>query len=1406
MNHFLRLFILVIFSAAASIDTYSQTLKFFDVDKSQFPILKGKFYAFDAAQISQKPVHQDLTIRENGVSMPILSVVCPPDPDVQALSSVIMVDISGSMSTVYSTFTGLELAKTAATAWVNGLPKGLSEAAIGSFNDLNYINIDFTESRQALLSTLATLQPTGGTNYDKGLLEPFAGALQLSKNAKYKKVIIYITDGLPNFEPNIQAIIQEAKSQECTIFAITLGLPCPTSLRQITAQTGGAYFENVTTFQEAQTLYLSMLKTSQMAEACEIVWQSKHVCTENTQTATLEWNGVSQSSNYTLEISRVSSLNFQPQKMLFSTGLSVGKPHDTTLQVTAKGSDFRVKNITSSESSFDIFPKQFTLKAGESKTLTVRYTPRDSSYYWSEFTFDTDICPQEYYAAARFSAKRSIPQKSTIQLSYPNGEEVLVAGGDTKIRWNGIPATDQVLLEVSSDNAASWQPIARNASGLEYPWRIPKNPGSQYRVRVVQSLEKPAEVTNDTVSCLGHTDCIRKVLWSPDGTKVLTAGMDGNAIIWNAQDGSMVHTLSSKYSAITHCEWSPNGKYIVTAGTEDSIFIWEAATGAKIKALLLYVDKTSYLTWNHAGNTLLICSNDGSIIFWNHEAETYSRYSFLSGVDIITAAQWSPDDKEIVLCTENLNTAIIWSTITSQERLRLSGHTKNVRHAAWSPDGRYIATGGGDKIITVSEASTGKIQAKLIGHSQLVTEVAWSPDGAYLASASDDLTSCVWDPINGSRLLELVGHTGILTHVEWNPNGTQLATSSGDNTARVWDAYTGTQEKLVRQNGYLTHLSWSPNGKRLATSGCDFNAVLWNVNPAFIPFQTDMSDTVFSIVAPTPLVLDIDMGQLSVGSSKDTVIAEFLRNTGTYPYRVDSIALDYTTDVSEFTLVNQHYPIEIKVGEHRFGEFLFHPTSAGLKSARIIIYTQAEIITRTITGVGIIDSVEIQGVPIGFGKVDVGTDKDVKNGYVIINHSSSPVQMSIAENGPNNDAYSLIDQKTNHTLNPGQSVSIDVRFSPKNLGRTGGGLTFDFHGKRSPVAMQLFGEGVPNSPLLAMNYSINMGKVTTGEQRDSMAVVMVLNKSSNVITLSSIEIRGTNPDNFKVLNNGVLTLQPQEKLLLDIRFAPKSTGNKYAELVMTPQGGGDAITMTLIGNGVEGAGNSNPATATLLVGSVSGKAGDTISIPIRMIASKNLFASKAREFRGILECNAAALSPVGVNSVVTAQNGVNSFAFSFPILTKDTQIIYSFQVLPNTDSLSEVQLRDVYSVGGKVTLTTEKGTFRFLPSKRDTSGTGKDTTGTGKPGVVYDYIQLGPLSPNPVGNTSELTIRLIEKGKTLVQIIDMSGRIVKTLLQQDMPIGLITLHVDARDIGVGTYFIDLQTPTQRRLLQMEVMR
>ena len=89
--------------------------------------------------------------------------------------------------------------------------------------------------------------------------------------------------------------------------------------------------------------------------------------------------------------------------------------------------------------------------------------------------------------------------------------------------------------------------------------------------------------------------------------------------------------------------------------------------------------------------------------------------------------------------------------------------------------------------IKVWDVETGNVLQTLPGHRADVYTVAFSPDGRWIASGSEDSTVKIWDGRSGELVHTFRGHTGIVTSVAFSPDDRRLISGSRDHTAKVWD-------------------------------------------------------------------------------------------------------------------------------------------------------------------------------------------------------------------------------------------------------------------------------------------------------------------------------------------------------------------------------------------------------------------------------------------------------------------------------------------------------------------------------------------------------------------------------------------------------------------------------------------
>ncbi len=774
---------LILLLVILSNNLMSQSLVVFDVDTSNFPVMKAKFFAFDVdgRQIMNLRI-PDFEIKENGLTRNILNMSCPAPKPPAALSSVLVLDISGSM-----TDTKTVIAKDAVRAWIAGFNWVTSESALTVFHDENALIQGFTNDSLLLIGKLDNVYSGYNTLFNKALLDPPAGGIPVAKNGRFKRVIVMITDGYPSLPTNTNEIIYMARQNNVIVFPVTMGYNCPQDLKDIALQTGGTWFENVTTTEQAREVYLKILSMAQASEPCTIEWNSETMCGDtvtNVNFRLLPYD-ISQTIQYSKPEKAVAQLSFNPGLLIFKNKMP-GKVYDTTITITANNSDFVISKIRSTKPCIKISPDNLSLKAGERKDVTVSYTPVDYEYESIELFFDNDACPAQYLVSSIHKGKKTVAD--TLKLTHPNGGESFVVGSDSIITWQGIGENDTVRLEYSTDGGKSWVLIAEKAVGLKYIWKnIPKPASPTCLVKVKQINPVFINDCNPKWTTLSING--KSVEWSPDNTMIAISGA-GLITVVDAVSYKTLHRYYRHYEEATEVHWSPDGTKIASSG-DRSIKIWNVADEKLI--FEMPHGYTNCFNWSPDGKWIAAgLFNSTDIKIWEVENGIDGGYIHGNSGSVIRIC-WSPDGKRIATVSDD-RTCNIWDFNSASLIKTVYKHHGSLDCVSWSPDGKKIAIGSTDEdfnaYVKIWDASTYTMVDSVPGH----TFISWSPDSKSIATIIDNVI-LTWDVSSGKEIKSFNGHLSNVYSIDWSSDGRRIVSTSYDKTVKIWDAADGSVVK-----------------------------------------------------------------------------------------------------------------------------------------------------------------------------------------------------------------------------------------------------------------------------------------------------------------------------------------------------------------------------------------------------------------------------------------------------------------------------------------------------------------------------------------------------------------------------------------------------------------------------------
>jgi WD40 repeat protein len=203
--------------------------------------------------------------------------------------------------------------------------------------------------------------------------------------------------------------------------------------------------------------------------------------------------------------------------------------------------------------------------------------------------------------------------------------------------------------------------------------------------------------------------------------------------------------------------------------------------------------------------------------------------------------------------------------------LTFASHQQSVRVVAWSPDGRYLASGGDDGQLLVW--GTDGVVHQHVAYPAAVTALAWSPESERLATGAANqvtfltaltgtvlasfphnhlatVTSLAWTAHNQQQVVSgaldqraivwqttsyqpqtiFMRHTAPIESVSWATDGTTIASSSQGGVVRVWNAESGQEVHPLYQDAPLPMraAAFAPTGTQLAVGGDDGIIRLWN--------------------------------------------------------------------------------------------------------------------------------------------------------------------------------------------------------------------------------------------------------------------------------------------------------------------------------------------------------------------------------------------------------------------------------------------------------------------------------------------------------------------------------------------------------------------------------------------------
>ncbi|KAF9643830.1 WD40 repeat-like protein [Thelephora ganbajun] len=300
----------------------------------------------------------------------------------------------------------------------------------------------------------------------------------------------------------------------------------------------------------------------------------------------------------------------------------------------------------------------------------------------------------------------------------------------------------------------------------------------------------------------GHRGWVLCVEWEAMERKLATGGHDGH--LWDPKTGKPFGEPLKRHSKwIVSLAWepihlNPTAPRLASSSKDGSVRVWSSATR-----------RLEYTLGGHSASVNVVRWG-GMIRIWDpNEDHAHPELWFVlrTGPSDHTSKIPSSDQEARSLALGRYNTLVsnsgellisgsddlslfVASKLAAQKGgnlkplARLTGHQRQVTHAAFSPDGRWAGNASCDNSVRSWDGKVGKFVAPLRGHVAAVYRLAWSAGSRLLASVSKDSTLKVRDLKTYKLKTDLPGHTDEVYCVDFVAD--KVASGGRDRTLKIW--------------------------------------------------------------------------------------------------------------------------------------------------------------------------------------------------------------------------------------------------------------------------------------------------------------------------------------------------------------------------------------------------------------------------------------------------------------------------------------------------------------------------------------------------------------------------------------------------------------------------------------------
>jgi WD40 repeat protein len=326
----------------------------------------------------------------------------------------------------------------------------------------------------------------------------------------------------------------------------------------------------------------------------------------------------------------------------------------------------------------------------------------------------------------------------------------------------------------------------------------------------------------------GHSHWINSINFNHDGQLITSGSMDSTIRIWDVYKRQCVSIFTENSDWVYSTAFSPDNKLVAGGCSDSTLRIWDVRKQKCLHTFIGHSNGVQSIAFDPKSQFIVSGCGDSKIRILDFQKHRFNCNTLQGHSGWINSISISSDGQLVASGSADFSVRI-WS-FSNQKCLHVfTGHTDRVQSVSFSPDSRFVASGGGgDYMIRVWEISKRQCCRTLKGHSGWVNSVVFSPDCQFIASGAGDFSVRLWD-FHQQRLVHKFTGNCNVNSVSFDPESRFVASGCSDSSIRIWDIQNQSEAYCFSgHSGWISSVSFSPDGRFIASGSSDSTVRLWN--------------------------------------------------------------------------------------------------------------------------------------------------------------------------------------------------------------------------------------------------------------------------------------------------------------------------------------------------------------------------------------------------------------------------------------------------------------------------------------------------------------------------------------------------------------------------------------------------